>query len=41
MNKIAGSMVGSAVEKHNTGQGAEVSGEMWTFRWGVRETSEI
>ena len=41
MNRIGGLMAGSAMEKHNTGQGADVSGGMWTFRRGVRETSEI
>ena len=41
MNRIGGLMAGSAMEKHNTAQGADVSGGMWTFRRGVRETSEI
>ena len=36
MNKIAGLMVGSAVEKHNTGQGAEVSEGNVDFQAGYQ-----
>lgn len=29
------------MEKHNAGQGAEVSGVLQTFMWGIGETSEV